>query len=173
MQVSDYTYRCPTIYREIELPILLSNYIYAQQTVEVSHGHVITCDQLHFPLRAGGRNMIMYNGSSRSVAKGLYIGQDGKGLVLRLGDSFETVHHYAVPCRLQRIEVCAWCFLGVTCRPGVLVSLWHQLPFCSSRRLVMPTSLSAASHADLSNVFRVPLLTTMCFNYGFYICTQC
>ncbi|KAL8581232.1 hypothetical protein ACOMHN_038332 [Nucella lapillus] len=53
-----------------------------------------------------GPNMVLFNSLSRSIPKGIMIGQDNKPLVLRLEEDFDNIFHFNVPCALHRIE--AW-----------------------------------------------------------------
>ena len=62
---------------------------------------------------AGGPNLVLFNSLSRTMPKGIQIGQDSKPLVLRLDEDFDKVYHYDVPCALHRIEV-GNCFCAVS-----------------------------------------------------------
>ncbi|PVD32798.1 hypothetical protein C0Q70_08244 [Pomacea canaliculata] len=52
-----------------------------------------------------GSKMVLWNMSSRNLPKGIQVGQDGKPLVLKINDEFESVSHYGVPCVFHRMEV--------------------------------------------------------------------
>lgn len=59
---------------------------------------------------SAGSKMVLWNMSSRNLPKGIQVGQDGKPLVLKINDEFESVSHYGVPCVFHRMEV------GLACR---------------------------------------------------------
>ena len=66
--------------------------------------------------------MVLFNNLSRTIPKGILIGQDSKPLVLRLDDDFDKIYHYDAPCTLHRIEVGHWACFSVV--PACLSNLY-------------------------------------------------
>lgn len=56
-------------------------------------------------LNSGGAPLVTWNEYSRDLRKGIYLGKEGRSLVLFIPADFDSVEHFGVNCALHKIEV--------------------------------------------------------------------